>query len=209
MNIFPFENYTSRYEDWFEKNKYAYQSELEAVKSMLPQKGLSLDIGAGTGRFSIPFNISVGVDPSKKMLSVAKEQGLLSVCSVAEKLPFKREIFDFALMVTSICFVDDILKVFKEAFRVLKSEGYLIIGFVDKDSPIGKKYYENRDKSVFYKSARFYSANEVVGFLKSAGFSDFRFCQTLFSDNIKNMKAPDTFKKGFGEGSFVVIRAKK
>ena len=34
--IEPFEKHTQQYEDWFENNKYAYQSEINAIKSLMP-----------------------------------------------------------------------------------------------------------------------------------------------------------------------------
>jgi ubiquinone/menaquinone biosynthesis C-methylase UbiE len=60
-------------------------------------------------------------------------------------------------MVTTICFVDDLKKAFREAFRVLKKEGFIVIGFIDKDSELGKIYRANKNKSRFYKIAEFFS----------------------------------------------------
>jgi len=49
-------------------------------------------------------------------------------------------------MVTTVCFVDDVLKAFKECFRVLKNSGTILIGFVDRESTIGKIYQANKRK---------------------------------------------------------------
>lgn len=38
MKIEPFEKYTSQYEDWFDSNKYAYESELQAVRERVMAK---------------------------------------------------------------------------------------------------------------------------------------------------------------------------
>ena len=35
--IKPFEEYTIRYEDWFERNKFVYRSELQAIRIQLPE----------------------------------------------------------------------------------------------------------------------------------------------------------------------------
>jgi len=48
--------------------------------------------------------------------------------------------FDFALMVTTVCFVDDIRKALLEVHRVLSNEGILIIGFVDRNNVVGQTY---------------------------------------------------------------------
>jgi len=53
----PFELASERYEEWFERNQYVYQSELEAVRAILPKKGIGMEIGAGSGRFSVPLGI--------------------------------------------------------------------------------------------------------------------------------------------------------
>lgn len=65
-------------------------------------------------------------------------------------------------LVTTICFLDNIETAFKEAYRVIRANGQLIIGFVDKDSPIGRLYQKRKKESVFYKIATFYSVDEVI-----------------------------------------------
>ncbi len=49
----PFETYAIQYEAWFEKNKFAYESELEAVRRLTPKQGTGVEIGMGTG--SAPY----------------------------------------------------------------------------------------------------------------------------------------------------------
>ena len=74
MNIFN-HNY-KKYDLWYERNKFAYLSELEAVKKVLPKRGEGLEIGVGTGRFAAPLGITAGVDPSKNMIKIAKKRGI-------------------------------------------------------------------------------------------------------------------------------------
>ena len=140
----PFERYTEEYEDWFERNKFAYLSELEAIKSQLPKTGYGLEIGVGSGRFAAPLGINLGIEPSKKMGEIARQRGIEAIAGVAEALPFDDAQFDFALMITTICFLNDIKNAFREAYRVLKPDGCLIIGFIDKDSPLGKLYQRHK-----------------------------------------------------------------
>jgi len=37
----PFEEYASQYEDWFERNRFVYESELRAIREQLPESGNS------------------------------------------------------------------------------------------------------------------------------------------------------------------------
>jgi len=204
----PFEDYPFQYEDWFEKNRFAYLSEIEAIKRKLPNSGNGIEIGVGSGRFAAPLGIKVGVEPAKRMREIAKSRGIIAIGGVAEFLPFSDCQFEFALMVTTVCFLDDIEAAFKEAYRVIRHGGQFIIGLVDKDSPVGRFYQKRKDKSAFYKIATFYSVDEVIYYLRKTGFEDFDFSQTIFHD-LPAIKEIEPIKEGYGEGSFVVIRAKK
>ncbi|HPI98358.1 MAG TPA: class I SAM-dependent methyltransferase [Synergistales bacterium] len=185
-----------------------YESELEAIRKMLPGCGKGLEIGVGTGRFAAPLGIGTGLEPSSRMAEIAREKGIFVMEGVAEDLPFSDSEFDYALMVTTICFVDDLDLSFREAFRILKEDGVLVIGLVDRQSHVGKIYEKYREKSHFYQMATFYSVEEVVESLKKAGFQTFSFNQTIFRV-LGEIIELEPIRKGYGEGSFVVIRAKK
>jgi len=204
----PFEQYSTEYENWFEENRFAYQSELAALKELIPDHKQGIGIGIGSGRFAAPLGIEIGIDPSSKMREIAKNYGLEVYNAVAEALPFSNGSFDFALMITTICFLDDVEAALKEAHRIIKPSGSLIIGFIDKDSPLGKLYQQRKKESVFYDMATFYSMNELISQLKKVGFKDFNFVQTIFH-NLTEMNDVEPVKAGYGEGSFVVIRAIK
>jgi len=204
----PFDEHIGEYENWFEINKFVYESELLAVRALLPQSGNGMEIGVGSGQFSEPLGIRLGIEPSAKMREAAQKRGITVIEAVAEDLPFDDSQFDYALMVTTICFLDDAKMGLKEAYRVIKNGGSLIIGFVDKTSALGQLYLKHKNESVFYEPATFYSTGEVVTFLEKAGFSNFSFVQTIFR-SLVDIKAIEPVKKGYGSGSFVVVKAGK
>ena len=67
-----FDRYYKKYDAWYDRNKFAYLSELEAIKKVLPKKGKGLEIGVGTGRFANSLGIECGIDSLKNMLTIAK-----------------------------------------------------------------------------------------------------------------------------------------
>jgi len=206
--IEPFEKYSEKYEDWFERNEFVYKSEIQVIKELLPKTKKGIEIGVGSGRFAVPLGIKTGVDPSPRMREIAQQKGVKVIDAVAEELPFENSQFELVLMVTTICFVDNLILSFREAYRILKLGGYLIIGFVDKDSHLGKLYQQNKKKNVFYKIATFYSVKEVVYNLNKVGFKEFNFKQTIFH-SLNEIKNVEPVKENYGQGSFVVIRARK
>ena len=201
----PFEKYIDEYDEWFKKNFALYEAELEAIRQLIPSPGAEgMEVGVGSGKFAAPLGIKTGVEPSEKMANKARMQGIKVYPGVAEELPFSDGRFDFVLMVTTICFVDDVVKSFSEAFRVLNPGGCIIVGFVDKESELGRQYAENREESKFYKYATFFSTQEVLKYLKKAGFEIVKIRQTLIPGEL-----PEAILDGFGKGAFVVIKGER
>ncbi len=200
-----FEQHVGRYEEWFMDHPLAYVSELHAIRELLPKGGTGVEIGVGTGRFAAPLGISTGVEPSPAMGELAKKRGVDVIRGVAEKLPYGDSEFDTALMVTTVCFLDDMDAAFNEVRRILRPGGFFIIGFVDRDSPLGKLYQSKKGESAFYKDATFYSVDDILPHMKKAGFSDFAFRQTLFRP-LEEIEETEPVQEGYGKGSFVVVR---
>ncbi len=204
----PFDEHSEDYEKWFDLNKYAYESELKAVRHFIPEKGRGLEIGIGSGLFAQPLGIQEGIEPSLPMAKIAEDRGLKVKQGVAENVPVEDNSVDYVLVVTTICFVDDVEQTLREIRRILKTRGRVIIGFVDKNSKIGKAYQQNKQFSTFYKDAVFYSSDEIKQELEKAGFQDIKFVQTLFG-KLKEINEIQDFREGYGEGSFVVVKGEK
>jgi len=202
-----FNENVDRYEAWFVENPFAYVSELHAIQALLPS-GSGLEIGVGTGRFAAPLGIKRGIEPSRPMAELARRKGIEVTAGVAEHLPFGDAEFDLCLMVTTVCFLDDMALAFSEAYRVLRPGGAILIGFVDRESPLGREYLLRKDKSPFYREATFYSVKELSDALTSAGFSELAYRQTLFRP-LEGLEDVEPVKEGYGEGSFVVVGGRK
>ncbi len=204
----PFDKNTKLYEQWFTRNNAVYKSELKAIRHFIPGQGKGIEIGIGSGLFAKPLGIREGIDPSEEMIRLSEKRGLKVIKGVAEKLPFPDENYDYALMVTTICFVDDPEKALKEVYRILKGNGLFIIAFVDKESETGKDYLKNKEKSLFYKDAVFFSTGEIINLLNETGFKNLDIVQTVFG-KLDKIETIQDFSSGFGKGSFIVIKAIK
>jgi ubiquinone/menaquinone biosynthesis C-methylase UbiE len=123
-------------------------------------------------------------------------------------LPFADDSFDFVLLVTVLCFLNDPLQALRETTRVLKPQGRLIIGMIDPNSPLRKSYEMHKERSRFYRRASFHSVSLVIDWLLSLGYENLMTCQTLFK-RIPDLTDLDPIKAGHGEGGFVVIAAQK
>jgi SAM-dependent methyltransferase len=202
----PFVRHHRRYEKWFERHRMAYYSELLAVRALLPWNGRGLEIGVGTGRFAGPLGVEFGIDPAAEMLAYAQIRGVCVASAVAEALPFAPAVFDYALIVTTICFVDDAAAMLAEARRVLKPGGELVIGFIDRTSDLGRHYLAHQAENVFYRGAKFYSAEEVQRLLRATGFTAPVWTQTLFKP-LEQTREIEAVHSGRGQGAFVVVKA--
>jgi ubiquinone/menaquinone biosynthesis C-methylase UbiE len=140
------------------------------------------------------------------MLRRARGRDLIVIRGIAEALPFVDYAFDCCLIVTTICFVDDPQAMLNEAYRVLKPGGKLVIGFIDRDSPLGQHYLCRQLDNVFYRDATLYAARDVESLLVDAGFTELSWVQTLFKAPGQTNQIEET-RSGYGEGSFVVVRA--
>jgi SAM-dependent methyltransferase len=112
--------------------------------------------------------------------------------------------FAYVLMVTTICFVDDPVQAFAEAYRVLCPGGCIVIGFIDRESEIGQNYVARRNDNVFYRDARFFATEEVLALLSHAGFVDPVARQALLPG-----ERPNVVRDGYGTGAFVALRGHK
>mgnify|MGYP001156557625 CR=1 FL=1 len=202
-----FESHVDRYEEWFADNEAAYVSELLALRPFVPMAGQGLEIGVGSGRFAAPLGVGAGIDPSPAMLAIARRRGIEVVQAVAEALPYADDRFDHALVVTTLCFVDDPAAMLAEARRVLRPGGTLVIGFIDRDSALGRHYQAHQAGSVFYRDATFHAADGVERLLAASGFAIDTWAQTL-TRPVGDAPEIEPVRPGRGAGGFGVVAAR-
>jgi len=203
-----FDNFALEYDQWFENHRIEYELEINAIKKFLPKAGKGVEIGAGTGRFSEPLGVSLGIEPSEAMRDIGISRGINMVAGTAESLPIKDGLYEYALLVTTVCFLDTPETAFSEVYRILKTGGLIIVGLIDKDSKLGRKYEEKKSENKFYKDANFHSVDEIQCDLIKSGFSNIELVQALLPGDTDENYVPEV-KQGYGEGSFVVLRGQK
>jgi SAM-dependent methyltransferase len=207
-----FDSLASDYDAWFEEGgRLIFASEVEALRqalSLLPKPWV--EVGVGSGRFAQALGIDIGLDPSAKLLKIARNRGVSVFSGWGEEMPFQDGVFGTAFFVVTLCFVDSPAKILSEAARILRSDGKVVLGLVLKESPWGQLYQRKKEMGHrFYRYATFYSYGEIGVFLKQTGFSVEKVVSTLFQHpgGVNHIELP---RQGFSaDAGFTVILAGK
>jgi len=127
-----------------------------------PQKNTTLiDVASGTGDIAKLYLDKINysgkvycVDENKGMLNLNKKKfndnnNVKWFCNNAEKLPFKKNCFDYYTISFGIRNVNNINTTLEEAYRVLKPGGrFLCLEFSKVKSKILNKFYKTYSKSI-------------------------------------------------------------
>ena len=208
----PFDDLAMEYDAWFDKEgSLIFFIEVQAFKSLLPTLPKSwLEIGVGSGRFAQALGIETGVDPSAKLLYMARRRGINAFLGRGEQKLFDGESFGTVFLIVTLCFLDSPLDVLREANRILIPGGKLVLGLVLKESPWGQLYQQKKEEGHrFYRYATFYSYDEVIGLLVQSGFVIEKIVSTLFQKpgEVCHIEEP---KEGyFRDAGFTIIMAGK
>jgi len=134
----------------------------ELINWLNPQKNTKLiDVASGTGDIAKLFLENTNykstvycVDENKEMLEINKKKLKITknaewFCSNAEKLPFKKNQFDYYTISFGIRNVNNIQNAIKEAYRVLKPGGrFLCLEFSKVENDIINMFYNTYSKSI-------------------------------------------------------------
>lgn len=218
-----------------QKMKFLWEKELEIVSYLcgdVKEKQV-LEVGGGTGRFSIELakkgaNIT-SLDPAKAMLTVTREKitknGIIDRVSLiranGNNLPFKDSSFDIIVCMHVLKHLSTYKEVLNEMERVTKQEGFIIVNFPNTLSFYLPAAICSNILRIFRKNAYFgfFTKREVRKILDSTGFvmeetRGFRFLHPKFfpetMQNLLNRIENYTSRSLLGNLSgFFIIKAKK
>jgi len=208
----PFDNLASEYDAWFDKDgSLIFFIELQAFKTLLPSLPKPwLEIGVGSGRFAQALGIETGIDPSIKLVKMARRRDIKAFQGRGEQELFNEGTIGTVFLIVTLCFLDSPLDVMKEANRILAPGGKIVLGLVMKESPWGRFYQKKKGEGHrFYKYATFYSRDEVVRLIGQAGFVTEKIISTLFQkpDEVQKVEEP---REGYSpDAGFTIIVAGK
>ena len=205
----PFETHYAEYDAWFDRNANVYESELLAVREVLPPPGDWVEIGVGSGRFASRLAIPTGVEPAGGIAALARRRGVNVLKGKAECLPLQGESIDAAFLITTLCFVNDVDLTFLEVARVLRPDGHAIVAFIPKDSRFGELYCANVPEDRFFRHASLHTKRRVFDAIVAAGLVIERVVQTLTGSPERANDRIEPPTEGHERGSFVVAKAFK
>ncbi|MFC2062502.1 class I SAM-dependent methyltransferase [Chloroflexota bacterium] len=206
-----FDKLAVEYDAWFDKEgSQIFPIEVQAFRGVLGSLPKPwLEVGVGSGRFAQALGITTGIDLSPRLLEMARQRGINVYLGKGEEQIYKAASFGSIFLIVTLCFVDSVHEVLKEAYRILVPHGKIVLGLVLKGSPWCNYYEINKLNHRFYKYATFYEFEEVKTMLKEAGFFIEEVVSTLFQKpyKVEHLESP---RKGFSkDAGFVVIVAGK
>jgi SAM-dependent methyltransferase len=211
-DISPFDNLALEYDTWFDgEGSLIFSLEVQAFRELSPSLPRPwLEIGVGSGRFAQALGIDTGVDPSIRLVEIAKRRSVTALLGRGEQELFNEESFGTVFLIVTLCFLDSPLEVLKEARRILLPGGKLVLGLVLKESPWGQFYQLKKTQGHrFYKYATFYSCDEVVRLIVQAGFVTDKIVSTLFQRPGEVHRTEETKEGYFPDAGFMIIVAGK
>ena len=156
-----------------------------------------VELGCGTGHWTKFFSDAgynvTGIDTSRAMLDHAVKKDIKAEFfnGDAENLPFTIESIDVVAAMTMLEFVNNQDKVLKEIKRILKPEGWLILGCLNKLSVLG----QNKSNDEIFRNANFLCQDELAEKLKIFGDPFFESGVFLNNDYIILDDVPESENK--------------
>lgn len=228
--MITFDDFSDAYDAWFQRNQIILESELRLVARALGKEpGRTLSVGCGTGLFEqllkSQYGISVteGLEPSAPMGEIARKRGMTVVEAGAEKMPFENESFDTVMFNGSPGYIADLDAAVKEAHRLLKPGGRILLIDVPAESSYGILYRlggaygtwnDDRLRGVLPKDpypvelaggANWRPTQDKIDSALKAGFTDLSYAQTLTRHPCFSDTTPQDPVPGYDSGDYVAV----
>jgi len=232
--MIAFDEYTGAYDEWFRRNSVILESELRLVARALGKApGRTLSVGCGTGLFEqllqsqYGLQVTEGLEPSGPMADVARQRGMTVAEAGAENMPFADAEFDTVMFNGSPSYIADLDAAAREAYRILKPGGRILLIDVPAESSYGLLYRlggayggwdDERLRGVLPRDpypvelaggANWRPTQDKIDAAQRAGFTDFDSAQTLTRHPRYSDLEPQDPVPGYDAGDYVAVMAVK
>ena len=208
-----FDQVAGFYDDWYShpQGRQVFKAELKALESLIPDSGLGLEVGAGTGVFAESLTEEnrkiICLDPSGAMLAKAKERKMPAIMGVGEHIPITEGAVGFAYMVTTLEFLENPVTALKQIRETTKKDAPLTILFINADSAWGSLYKQIGAKGdPVFRYARLRSLSEVHEMLVEAGYV-IQGCVGTLTTGPEELDVGGELKEPGPETGVIVVRA--
>lgn len=181
-----FDRIAGSYDQWYRSplGKLCDDLEKKAIFSLADVKegDRALDASCGTGNYAIELVKRgakvIAVDSSKEMLKIASQKFIREKENLdiefkladIRNLPFPSDSFDLVLLVLGLEFVTAPEQAIKEMLRVLKPDGRLVIGILNKYSAWTLvRWIKSLFRESIWRKASFLSVRQLRGLLSQKG----------------------------------------
>lgn len=182
MNIYKELSFAREYDQFYqsESGRAVDRAEKAVISDLLLQVDSRemLELGCGTGHWTVFFNEKgfrvTAVDQSAAMLEQPRKRVIPEVQWVeadAAHLPFSDGHFELITAITLFEFVEDRNAVLSEIDRLLKPGGFLIVGWLNSLSEIGRQ----KKSSPTFSKAHLYTPAEIRNHLSLLGSPQFQY----------------------------------
>ena len=132
--------------------KRILEKEAEYIYRELKDCQKIIDVGCGIGAFEQNLNLNIiGLDESKEMLEEARKRSNKNfILGNAGNLPFKDASFDAVFYVATLEFLDNYQRAIKDAWRVTKLDGKILVMVLNPESEYFKEHIQ-KEGSYFRK----------------------------------------------------------
>ena len=227
-----FDGYADKYDSWFMTNENLFRSELALFKKALGDINGKrvLSVGCGSGLFESMIDHSgiEGIEPSEDMGAIAEKRGIRVIeYGTIENAKLPDNAYDIIYLNGSSSYMEDLTAAFDICKKALKDGGKFISLDVPKESAFGFMYLLAKNAGTFDHpflngvmpslpypfelccAGVWHSTLEKVDALKSLGFHDFKFYQTLLKNPMYTNDEIEDVIEGYQSGGYVAIIAEK